>query len=242
MRRSPFISPEQVVRPEIEHISSWDFAREIQPGVYVHDDYDLERPSVELKTQKAAAAQLRAERLRGLRLSRALPAEAGRRAVRGGAHRRARQPVRDRAGGDQRARRVRSGRCSRSTAHPRDGSEPRVPDSGGDLRPGVQRLRGDARGGADRLPCSFVAMSSEQQFRPRRATPKPFVQGPQTAVVVGPAGDEIYTDKYGRVKVQFHWDRRRQEGREQLLLDPRLAVRGRARAGARCRRRGSARK
>jgi type VI secretion system secreted protein VgrG len=50
-------------------------------------------------------------------------------------------------------------------------------------------------------------MSSQQQFRPKRATPKPFVQGPQTAVVVGPAGDEIYTDKYGRVKVQFHWDR-----------------------------------
>jgi type VI secretion system secreted protein VgrG len=33
------------------------------------------------------------------------------------------------------------------------------------------------------------------------------VQGPQTAVVVGPAGEEIFTDKYGRVKVQFHWDR-----------------------------------
>jgi type VI secretion system secreted protein VgrG len=50
-------------------------------------------------------------------------------------------------------------------------------------------------------------MSRHQQFRPRRATPKPFVQGPQTAMVVGPAGDEIYTDKFGRVKVQFHWDR-----------------------------------
>ena len=87
----PFIAPEQLVRPELEHISSWDFAREIQPGVYVHDDYDLERPSVELKTQQAAAAQLLAERLRGLRLSRALPAEAGRRAVRGGPHRRVRQ-------------------------------------------------------------------------------------------------------------------------------------------------------
>ena len=33
------------------------------------------------------------------------------------------------------------------------------------------------------------------------------MQGPQTAVVVGPAGDEIYKDDYGRVKVQFHWDR-----------------------------------
>ena len=48
-----FISPEQVLGPEFERISTWDFSREIQPGVYVHDDYDLERPSVELKTQKA---------------------------------------------------------------------------------------------------------------------------------------------------------------------------------------------
>jgi type VI secretion system secreted protein VgrG len=44
-------------------------------------------------------------------------------------------------------------------------------------------------------------------FRPPRLTPKPVVQGPQTAVVVGPKGEEIYTDKYGRVKVQFFWDR-----------------------------------
>jgi type VI secretion system secreted protein VgrG len=48
----PFILPAQQVRPELEHISSWDFSRDIQPGVYVHDDYDLERPSVELKTKK----------------------------------------------------------------------------------------------------------------------------------------------------------------------------------------------
>jgi len=44
-------------------------------------------------------------------------------------------------------------------------------------------------------------------YRPPRTTPIPFVQGTQTATVVGPAGEEIYTDKYGRVKVQFHWDR-----------------------------------
>jgi type VI secretion system secreted protein VgrG len=44
-------------------------------------------------------------------------------------------------------------------------------------------------------------------YRPRRTTPKPTVLGSQTAVVVGPAGEEIFTDKYGRVKVQFHWDR-----------------------------------
>ena len=43
------------MRPELEHISSWDFTREIQPGVYVHTDYDFERPSVKLKTQKAGS-------------------------------------------------------------------------------------------------------------------------------------------------------------------------------------------
>ena len=44
-------------------------------------------------------------------------------------------------------------------------------------------------------------------FRPARLTPKPTVRGTQTAVVVGPPGEEIFTDKYSRVKVQFHWDR-----------------------------------
>jgi len=44
-------------------------------------------------------------------------------------------------------------------------------------------------------------------YRPQRHTPRPFVQGPQTAVVTGKSGEEIWTDKYGRVKVQFFWDR-----------------------------------
>src|SRR5215475_7550484 len=53
----------------------------------------------------------------------------------------------------------------------------------------------------------FECMPSSIPYRPHRDTPQPFVQGCQTAVVVGPAGEEIFTDNYGRVKVQFHWDR-----------------------------------
>ncbi len=49
--------------------------------------------------------------------------------------------------------------------------------------------------------------SGSTPFRPLRKTPKAKIAGSQTAVVVGPAGEEIFTDKYGRVKVQFHWDR-----------------------------------
>lgn len=54
---------------------------------------------------------------------------------------------------------------------------------------------------------SIQAIPFKQQYRPPRATPKPLVQGPQTAVVVGPAGEEIYTDEHARIKVQFRWDR-----------------------------------
>ena len=54
---------------------------------------------------------------------------------------------------------------------------------------------------------SFTCIPAALPFRPARATRRPVVQGTQTAVVVGPSGEEIFTDKYGRVKVQFHWDR-----------------------------------
>ena len=65
------------------------------------------------------------------------------------------------------------------------------------------------RSGDERMhfECRFQAIGGREIFRPERATPRPTVSGPQTAVVVGPAGEEIFTDAHGRVKVQFHWDR-----------------------------------
>lgn len=54
---------------------------------------------------------------------------------------------------------------------------------------------------------TFRCMPTALPYRPQRVTGKPTIGGTQTAVVVGPAGAEISTDKYGRVKVQFFWDR-----------------------------------
>lgn len=51
-----------------------------------------------------------------------------------------------------------------------------------------------------------LAIPADVHFRAERVTPRPLIAGAQTALVVGPSGEEIYTDKYGRVKVQFHWD------------------------------------
>ena len=66
------------------------------------------------------------------------------------------------------------------------------------------------RAGADSPTTYRLAVEvvpSKVPYRSQRITPKPHTTGPQTAVVVGPPGEEIYTDEYGRVKVQFHWDR-----------------------------------
>ncbi len=55
--------------------------------------------------------------------------------------------------------------------------------------------------------CQLEAIRGSVPFRPERLTPQIVIPGPQTAVVVGPKGEEIYTDAHGRIKVQFHWDR-----------------------------------
>jgi type VI secretion system secreted protein VgrG len=202
----PFISPEQVVRPELEHISGWDFSREIQPGVYVHDDYDLERPSVELKTRKVLSRTYSpsdyeiydypghylqkpdGEQYAGVRID-----ELG--------------SLFETSQGVTNAKGVAVGSLFTLEACPREDQnrEHLVLAANYDLE--FSEYEAMPEGAGTSYRCSFVAMSSQQQFRPVRATPKPFVQGPQTAMVVGPAGDEIYTDKFGRVKVQFHWDR-----------------------------------
>ena len=65
----------------------------------------------------------------------------------------------------------------------------------------------DAGGSECAYSCSFTAIDSSQPFRPPRTTARPSISGPQTAMVVGPSNEEIHTDKHGRVKVKFHWDR-----------------------------------
>jgi type VI secretion system secreted protein VgrG len=67
-------------------------------------------------------------------------------------------------------------------------------------------LTGSA-GGESGYGNAFTCIPDSVTFRPARVTPKPHIHGTQTALVVGPGGEEIWPDKYGRVKVQFYWDR-----------------------------------
>jgi type VI secretion system secreted protein VgrG len=202
-----YIPPQALVRPGTEHISEWQSASEVQPGVYVHEDYDFERPSVDLTTTRTLprgytpsnyevydypgfyVKKPDGERWAHVRIDEygakfeKLHFTANYRGVHVGA-KVTLQGLGEKFNGDY---------LVVGTTHTLESTEY---ESGGDT------------GSPGEFRCSFSALSCSQQFRPPRVTPKPFVQGPQTAVVVGPAGDEIYTDKYGRVKVQFHWDRR----------------------------------
>ncbi len=53
----------------------------------------------------------------------------------------------------------------------------------------------------------FTAIPSKVPFRPAWTVPRPTIAGVHTAMVRGPSGEEIHTDKYGRFRAQFHWDR-----------------------------------
>ena len=66
----------------------------------------------------------------------------------------------------------------------------------------------DDEGRHERYRNTFEALPVEVPWRPARSFVRPRIGGVQTATVVGPAGEEIYTDEHGRVKVQFHWDRK----------------------------------
>ncbi len=69
------------------------------------------------------------------------------------------------------------------------------------------RMR-DSRVSADEAAfvCEFECIPAETNYRPPRITHWPLMRGTQTAIVVGPRDEEVYTDEYGRVKVRFHWD------------------------------------
>ncbi|WP_069472306.1 type VI secretion system Vgr family protein [Candidatus Marithrix sp. Canyon 246] len=73
-----------------------------------------------------------------------------------------------------------------------------------------QVLEETAGEGGTTFSSSFECIPFEVPYRPDIITPKPVVEGSQTAFVVGPKGEEIYTNEHGQIKVQFHWDR---EGR-----------------------------
>jgi type VI secretion system secreted protein VgrG len=202
----PVISPDRLVRPDTEHIGSWEFSREVQPGAFAHKDYDLERPTVDLLARRTAkrpheCSDYEVYDYPGHYVKK--PDGEQYAAVRVDEFA-SRHEILE---GTSNGRSVAVGHLLDVVGHPREeqNREYLITTASHDLEFSDYEAMPDRGGAAYR--CSFTAISSQQQFRPRRITPKPFVQGPQTAVVVGPAGEEIYSEKFAQIKVQFHWDR-----------------------------------
>ena len=204
-----FIDAAHFSRPNIDHVSSWDVSREVQPGVYAHTDYNFERPNVDLRTKQPLQRTYKPsdyevfdypgfylQKADGESLARVRIDEYGSQF--------------ETSDGITNCRGLRVGHLFTLASYPREdqNGEHLVVSATFDLE--FSDYEGTPGDGATSFQCRFVAMATNTQrpFRPQRLTAQPFVQGPQTAVVVGPSGEEIFTDEFGRVKVQFHWDRR----------------------------------
>nr|WP_314577901.1 type VI secretion system tip protein TssI/VgrG [uncultured Pseudomonas sp.] len=196
---------------ESEVIYDWRMSGEVEPGAWALQDYDFEKPSANLLVKSAQVCnytQSRHERYDypGKYSERKQGETYARHRIE------ARHTSYQRIEGATRVRGLFPGALFTLTEHPRGDQNMQVlvlaahyelsSDTYEPTRP---------ENPAPVLTCAFTAMSRQQEFRPACVTPKPRVHGPQTAKVVGKRGEEIWTDPYGRIKVQFHWDR---EGKE----------------------------
>jgi type VI secretion system secreted protein VgrG len=200
----PFFENSEVAPPDVEYVSNWTFSREVKTGKAALTSYDFERPSASLKVDKDKPRKytLSDYELFDYQGDYVQTSDG-------------KQLAEDRIDevqtrfqyqrGSSNGHNIEVGRLLKLSHHPREDQNVEYLVTSLSVHAHVNSHEsGGAAGGYE---CDFSAMPSDQQFRPPRRTPKPFVQGPQSAVVVGPAGEEIFTDKYGRVKVQFHWDR-----------------------------------
>jgi type VI secretion system secreted protein VgrG len=199
--------PERTGKNDSEHILNWTVSEEIQPGVYTHTDFNFETPSKSLLTQskikrKYGFADSEIFDYPGVYLE----------TPDGDRHAKIRiqeiQAPYETLEGEADSR----GLCVGSTFTLQD--FPRADQNKSYL---VKSTHHSAHAGKfesqsdghnePAYHCSFQAFDANEIFRPQRLTPKPVIQGVQTAIVTGPASQEIYVDKYGRIKLQFHWDR-----------------------------------
>ena len=237
----PFFDDFTQQNVRVEAVTRWTPSGEIQAGEYALNDYDFEKSSGSLsgalRTKTAIPAAFTTRQFKqydypGLYRT----ADAGKALSR--ARMEAIHGQCEQIGGECSARGLTCGALFTLEEHPRADQNREFLVTGADTHvTGIDYTSGGA--GGVHFECRFTAVGKEHSYRAPRIMRKPFMQGPQTAMVVGKAGEEIWTDKYGRIKVQFHWDRL---GRTTRPARAGCACRrpGPARAGARCSFRASA--
>jgi type VI secretion system secreted protein VgrG len=189
-----------------EHISSWSIGMQVEPGTFTAKEYDFEKPRAPLLSKlgdpkAGSTAKLEMYEYPGLYIETdQRDAYVARRLVE--------QQLPSElvtAGGN--ARGIRPGACFKLTDYPSHEQNREYLVTAASYVLSTNAYASGAGDAGEDFLCTFFAIESQSPFRSPLTTPKPTVSGPQTAKVVGPGGEEIWTDKYGRVKVQFHWDR-----------------------------------
>ena len=192
--------------PDIEYVSNWSFSRQVTAGQVAMTSYDFERPSTQLDVKQKESREYTGADLEMFDFDGDYVKTAdGQQWAEDGIDEL--QTQYEQLSATSNAQGIEAGKLMSLRMHPRDDQNANYLVTHVAIQ--ARANENESGGGAADFHCSFSAIPDAQQFRPARLTPKPSVQGPQSAIVTGPAGEEIFTDKYGRVRVQFHWDRTR---------------------------------
>ena len=200
----PYYPLEDQMR-ERDHIYDWHLAREVQPGSLALNDYDFQRPSARLEVRSTRLPpHSNAEHPLYDYPGEYVQSKDGEQYARNRIE--AIQTQYERVHLRTNARGLGSGHLFKMTGYPRDDQNREYLIVGARYSISQESYESGATGGVLQYESALDCIEASQAFRPMPTTIKPIVQGPQTAMVVGPKG-EIWTDQYGRVKVHFYWDR-----------------------------------
>ncbi len=189
-----------------EHISDWTVTKQVLPGKYAHTDYNFKTPSADIsantpnpKQHAQASHEIYdypgeyEEEVAGTNYAKVRLQEI--------------QSEYERGTGTTNARGLQVGSLFKLVNYPRSDQNREYLVTQASYTYESDALAGSSAGGSPHYSCTFTVIPTPGPFRPARITPKPVVQGPQTAIVTGPPGEEIYCDEHGRVKVHFFWHR-----------------------------------
>ena len=196
---------ENVVRKE-DHVSEWMLSHSMQSGKLSHTDFDFVKPRTSLLAQHATTGSYPKsdEELFEYPGGYYTVSDGSRYAQR---RLEAIQQQHERLSGSGNVRGLAVGALFTLDGYPREDQNREYLVVSAAHRLAVSEYEsGVAHADAD-VTVQFDAIPSQQPYRSPLTSRRSRVAGPQTAIVVGKAGEEIYTDQYGRIKVQFHWDR-----------------------------------
>ncbi len=201
----PYIPHDRLVTADEESIDGWQIAQEVEPGAYRTDDYYFETPTANLKQvlKKPYAHPNGAYEVYEWPGNYRVASE-GENYSR--VHLEKLQAPHELVSAESNVRGVTPGYLFTLKKCPRTDQNREYLILAANYYVHDNPYHSGVEGGGTEWRLSLTAQPSSISFRAPRITLKPRTHGPQTAIVVGPAGEEIWTDNYGRVKVQFFWD------------------------------------